>query len=259
MGFGLLRRLEHLRDACEPPVVQQEPERREAEEAGTDVLVAVEPGPEVGLRVVQVERQHAAKADGPLAFRHRALPALAPPDVVAGGEQVARVEADPDALGTPHARHQRTELGQSAADDVPGAGRVLERDLHPVQGRGDARDARVEPVAHVRARVDHDRGEPERLGAIELVGERVDRLPPLRRPGRGEVHEVARVREHRPHPGAPPGRPERADVVGRERTRRPLPVALEEDLDRVASERVATVQRERETARDRHVSAEQVG
>src|SRR5215813_4553674 len=94
----------------------------------------------------------------------------------------------------------------------------------------------VEADAHVRAGMDDDAREAKRLGALELVGEGVDRLRPERRVRVAEVDEIARVREDVTDRVSPARGPELADLVRRERLRRPLPLIFQEDLDRAAAQ-----------------------
>ena len=77
---------------------------------------------------------------------------------------------------------------------------------------------------------DHAR-EAERLAALGLVGERVDRLRPGGGVRAGQIDEVARVGEDAPDARLPSCRAERPDCLVVERTRRPLSLVLQEDLD----------------------------
>src|SRR4029453_12457731 len=163
--------------------------------------VAIEPGAKRGLGVVQMERQDATAAHGRLALGRRALVARLGPEVVAGSEQVAGVGTDADAFGSSGALEERGQLAERRADRVSGSRRVLERDLDPV-ARGarerfversdDPAEPGLEPGAHVRARMDDDAREPERLGALELVGECGHRLRPQGGVRVSEIDEIAR-------------------------------------------------------------------
>src|SRR5262249_61893188 len=116
----------------------------------------------------------------------------------------------------------------------------------------------LEAGAHVRAGMDDDAREAKRLGALELVGEGVDRLRPERRVRVAEVDEIARVREDVTDRVSPARGPELADLVRRERLRRPLPLIFQEDLDRAAAQLATALEGEEEPARDRHVRADLV-
>jgi hypothetical protein len=48
-------------------------------------------------------------------------------------------------------------------------------------------------AGRARAGMDHDAEQPERLGAIELVDERLDRLPPQRVERGRQIDQIARV------------------------------------------------------------------
>ena len=125
--------------------------------------MTVETRAERSLCVVQVKREHPAAPHGCLALRHRATVAGPGAEIVAGGEQMARVQANADPLGPGGALEQGGQLVECPADRVPGAGRVLERYLDPIargpcerlveRGR-DPADPRLESGAHVRAGMD---------------------------------------------------------------------------------------------------------
>src|SRR6266850_3240646 len=265
--LGLLRRLEHLRHARKAWIVEQQAERTQAEPAPPDVLVAVEAGAERGAGVVEVEREHARQShrvrtalDGGGVARGRA-------DVVAGDEQVAGVQAHPHPLGAPHAPDDPRQVLERSPERVAPAGRVLEGHAHAGTRRARQRlvhrprhrvEAGLPPRAHVRAGVYDQTAEPQRFRALQLVRERVDGLPPGRGHGRGQVDEIAAVREGVPDPRAAARGAERAGGGGVERRRRPLALVLEEDLDGAAAEVAAPRRRQGEPARDRHVRAQLV-
>src|SRR5438874_10774886 len=265
--LGLLRCLEHLRHARKAWIVEQQAERTQAEPAAPDVLVAVEAGAERGAGVVQMEREHArqshrarAALDGGGVTRGRA-------DVVAGDEQVAGVQAHAHPLGAPHAPDDPRQVLERSPERVAPAGRVLEGHAHAGARRADQRlvhrprhrvEAGLPPRAHVRAGVHDQTAETQRLGALQLVRERVDGLPPGRGHGRGQVDEVAAVREGVPDPRAAARGAERAGGGRVEGRRRPLALVLEEDLDGAAAEVAAPRRRQGKAARDRDGRAQLV-
>src|SRR5207253_1133507 len=79
-----------------------------------------------------MERHDPSPADGRLALAHGAPVARRGPDVVAGREQMAGIQADADPLGPSRALDERGQLAERAADRVAGAGGVLERDLDAI-------------------------------------------------------------------------------------------------------------------------------
>src|SRR5207245_1352824 len=91
------------------------------------------------------------------------------------------------------------------AAPAAGAGGVRQRDARPIAARAAqrfphrVRHAPQPPLdagAQMRSRVNHHAAEPQRLAALELVGERIDGLAPGRRLRGCQVDEIARVGEH---------------------------------------------------------------
>src|SRR5437870_125454 len=114
--LDFLRRLQQLRDAPEACVVDDEAERLDADLSIADVLVPVDVRAKRLLRVVEVERADPGDSDVPLDLFGRALPAAARADVVAGGEDVAGVDADADALPVVDELDDLPELLERAAE-----------------------------------------------------------------------------------------------------------------------------------------------
>src|SRR5256884_7106719 len=109
-----------------------------------------------------MERHDPSPADGRLALAHGAPVARLGAEVVAGGEQMAGIQADAEPLGPSRALHERGQLAERAADRVAGAGGVLERDLDAiargarerlVERGGDPSEPGLEPGAHWRSPV----------------------------------------------------------------------------------------------------------
>src|SRR6185369_4665334 len=156
-----------------------------SETPAADVLVTIEPRAERRLGVVQMERQYAATPHRGLALGHRTVVSGLGAEIVAGGEKMARVETDAQALRSSGALEQGRELAERPADRISRSRGVLERDLHAVargarqrfvECGGDPSEPGLQAGAHVRAGMDDDAREPERFGTLELVRERGDRL-----------------------------------------------------------------------------------
>ena len=178
--------------SAKPPVVDDAAERLEAEAALADVLVAIDAAAERLLRVVQVKHLQPIESDQP---RRTASNVAAYPsgdaDVVARREQVAGVEADADApMIASSCAMIDASCSNVAPSDVPwpavcsSSTIVLPRRRSRSSSSSAVGDQR-EPVRFaargVAARMQHDAEQPERLGAIELVAHRLDRLPSQRR------------------------------------------------------------------------------
>jgi len=112
-------------------------------------------------------------------------------------------------------------------------------------------------IAHrVTPWMEHDAHQAQRFGTIQLVAHRFEGLAPVRPVGAREIDEVARMREDRSKTSRLDPRPELTDLGGWHETSPPLAGVLREDLERVATVGERALDRSRESARDRHVSAE---
>ncbi len=199
-GFGL----DEARDLREPGVVDQAAERLEPERPLADVLVPIDPTAARPLRVVQVERAHRRKTDGPLELLHGSLVAAVGLEVVSGRVDVAGVDADADAparrAGDLFPDGLQLLEPPAEAGPLPG-GRLDEQPRLPGHACERARHRLPhEPVSFllvvVAPRVEDERGDPEPLAAVQLVGERLPALLadlPIRR---GAVDEVGRMGGH---------------------------------------------------------------
>src|SRR5262245_35253752 len=92
--------------------------------------MAIEPRAEPRPGVVQVKGHQLPEADGAVELVEHCRQAPGGPDVVPGGEEVARVEAQRQTLRSSDSRQDRAELLRPRPERVPGAGRVLESDAH---------------------------------------------------------------------------------------------------------------------------------
>src|SRR4051812_1516131 len=118
-----------LHDARQPVEARLGEEHRAAagaELALRDVGVAVAVRAERRLGVVEVKRSDALDADELDALVEHAAERLGGADLEAGGEQVARVEADAEALVAARGVDERRELVERAAERSAGARGVLE-------------------------------------------------------------------------------------------------------------------------------------
>ena len=242
-----------------------------ADRARPEVLVAVHPRPELGLRIVQVDHRQAFEADPVVELGDEPVDALGRIDRIARAPQVGGVEADRDAPGA-HATggdrlEQASELRHVDAQAAPATGRVLEDDQRragllgdlPERDRdaiGDARDPGLGAAAFVRAGMDVDEARAERRRDGQLVAQEVDRLHVERLVGPGKVEEIRRVDRDRTHARFVESRPERGELARRFRTATPGRRVVAEDLERVQADRLRSIDRGDHPPAERQVGAE---
>lgn len=178
---------------------------------------------------------------------------------------MARVEADADARVAVEPLEEAGEVLEVVADRRALTGRALEQHAcraaapraqdrsetggDAIEGRGLARRAAC-------AGVQHDAEQPERLGPIDLVGQRRARGGSQGGVGRREVDQVARVRDDGAEAGGVERPAEGVDLGARQHGRPPLIRVAREDLKRVAAGVDGPGDAPRDAAGDRHVGAE---
>ncbi len=250
----------------EAGVVYQEAEGREPHHALADVLVPVHPAPERLLRVVEVEGEHVAEADGRVELRHGPVVAVLGGDVITGGEHVARVHAG---AGAPAAagRQARPQLGHLLEPPAQGralAGRGLDQQPglpgHGLQGALHGLDHQPGPLRRVLVApgVKDEGGDPQLLAAAELLGERRPALLADLPVGGGAVDEIRGVGGH--GLAGPPGLPpEPGHLLLVQGTRRPAPGVAGEDLDAIGPVLLRSREGLRDSTADGFVGAEEHG
>src|SRR5688572_28170131 len=185
--FGAVRflGLDEDRQAIEPRIGEDAAERLETEAAEANMLVPIDAAPARLLRIVRMERTEPVEADDAIeGFKCVAVAGFGC-DVVAGGHEMARVEAHADARAAVQVFEDGREMFEAVSEGAPLSRRVLEQD-HRFEARlGAEREAhpfgdQAEPVVFTPsgagARMNDDPEEPERVGAIEFVGEGRERL-----------------------------------------------------------------------------------
>ena len=155
-----------------------------------DVLVPVHPRAEVGLGVIQVERQNLLQSDQRSDLTDRRIPALGCADVVARRKEVGGIQAEAKPLRLLHPVENRREMLDLIPQARPLPRRVLQRDAHGrLPGRGehlvqagdDLFDARSLARAQVRARVQHQKRQPQLGGEFDLLDQRLNGAVAIRR------------------------------------------------------------------------------
>lgn len=92
--------------------------------------------PQAAERIVRVDRADAREADDAVEGPQRRRVGLGRPDVVSGGEDVARVEADGRALAPLDAVDDLRQVLEAGAERFSGAGGGFEEDEGGRGGRG---------------------------------------------------------------------------------------------------------------------------
>lgn len=243
-------------------VVDEIPERGESHRTPPDVRVSVDAGPPGPQAVIQVEASDSpmAKAANCL-IQHRLRSGLAG-QVVAGGEEVAGVQADADPPGCIDPRENLLQVLESVPKAVSLSGGGFEAD--PGGESGQPSVHLVERPSHqpealprrwVRTRMEDQRADAERLAPEQLLSYRVQAASPNDRILRRKVDEVAPVSDRRHARGAC-GTSERSSLLGGERGSAPGPAGAGEDLQRACAVLHRATEGERDAARDRLVRAQ---
>ena len=267
LGRVELRRLEQHRQPREPRIVQQPPERLEPEASLADVLVPIDAAAARLLRVVQVEHLDPVEADDAIELVERRVVALVGADVVAGGQQVAGIEADADARRAVEPLEDRRRGARSGGRGWCPARRCARAGSSAP--RADARASSVrerlgdqpQPVAP-RCRSCTSPGcmtSPSRPSASARSSSSPSAAIDCARSAGargGDVDQIAVVRDDRLDAGLGDAPAEQRDLVGRQRPRPPLPRRLGEDLQRLAPRRHGAIDGARQAAGDRQMGAE---
>ena len=204
----------------------------------------------------------------PLQFGHGPRVGGRIAQVVAGGEQVAGVDAHPQVVRKAAAAEQPAQLGQPAAQGRAHAGGGLEqhlqvrvRGLRLFDGRIQVAGHRLQPGldarAQVAARVEDHPGDAQLAAAAEFVRQGVDGFACRSRVRGCQVDEVRAVRGHRHPSRGLPFLPEQADILRTRRADPPLALVGGEDLQRLTAHREDAVKGAVQAAGDGLVGAEQ--
>ena len=175
---------------------------------------------------------------------------------------MTRVQAHADARVAVHRVDDRRELAEAGAERGALARRLFEQHHRAAtapraeqfeQCVGNQREAAGGIAGCIAAGMQHHAEQAERLGAIELVAHRLERLAAERGVAGGEIDQIAAVRHHWRDARRLDASAELADFLRRQRPAAPLAGILREDLQRLAAMDDGALDRPRQTAGDRHV------
>src|SRR3954465_6551273 len=256
----LRRNLEESGNLPESLVVHEVAERECPDGALADVRVTVDTRSERLHRIIEVGGADGPHPEYPVELFESGLITAVGRDVVAGGEDVAGVEADGDAIRGAARVAYRPQLLKSAAHAGALASRGLEKDLagtpvggeHLVESGGDVADSLR--VVRVRAGMHDERRNPEQIGPFELVDEGGYRLVAQIAFIATQVDQVARV-DRAGKRRVVAVRTEGARIFCGDLLGPPHPGGLREDLDSFRSVRPGPGERFVEAACRRFVGA----
>jgi len=186
-------------------------------------------------------------------------------ETVAGGEGVACVEADGEAVaGLAVGDHVAdvfeavAETGTLAGGDFEGGADAgwAEAIENLIERVGDLAAADRVALAEVSAGMHDEGGDAELLAALQLGEVGVDAFPAIGRVGRGEIDQVGGVGDDGADAGALFGGAPGLDLGVDERFGVPLALVFDEDLQAVAAGSLGDIEGEMEAACDGHMSPE---
>ena len=250
-----------------PSVVHEQAERLFSHFASSNVLVTINTGAERSFAVVQVERLQPFRADLLVELPHRRPIVLRCSQGISGGEHVAGVETDSQAVRIFDAGEDFGEMLKPPPQVGSLPGRRFEEQLgfcpwdlamDLVQATDNRACARLFTACRVRAWMHHESLQSQGIGSLQLDHHRVDRLLPERLVRAGEIDQIRIVPDRVPHSGTGKCRFECVDLFGRQLLRPPLIVVLGEDLQAFTGRLFASFDRLFKAAGNRHVGAEHV-
>jgi hypothetical protein len=183
-------------------VVDDSAERVETEAPLPDMLVAIDAAAERFLRVVQVKHLQAIESHQTSELFECRRVAFGRTDVIAGRDQVTRVQADADAAMVVHLGDDHRELLERRAERGALTGRVLQQDHRLAAAASlqqleqpfrDQLESFRFAADRVAARMQHHAEQPECLRAIELVAHCFHRSPAQSRNRRRQVDQITGV------------------------------------------------------------------
>src|SRR5205823_1280367 len=234
------------------------------EEALADVVVPVAVRCKRSLGVVHVQRPESVEADPLVDLGEHSVELLTLRHVVTGDIEMARVEAEPEALVCWQGFVESRELLDRAPDRSPGAGRVLHQQPGRLratferlaQCRHSALQTDVEAGALVRAHVEDDAVGLDRAGDVHRVLQRGDRLLVDLVVRAREVDQEDSVADDAADSGLGATLLEALEVGGVVLGGPPSAGALREDLDAVSAHGLDAIDGGMDAAGGRHMGAE---
>lgn len=233
--------------------------------ASTDVGMSINTTPLFFATVIEVKNADLVHADEPVELAHGGLVLVFCGQGVASSEYVARVEAESEALRMLDALLDVSQLLETPTKRCSLSRGRLQNALslqasspamNLVEGPDDPAETPFLRSRRIGSWMCDNRGDSKRIGATQLLDERIDRATPERVVGRCQVDQVGVMRDHVEQTGISYGMTKPLGLVLRNILGFPLITVFGEDLDTFASHPHRSFNRFVITARNRHVSAE---
>src|SRR2546425_4844405 len=260
------REFEAARNPAELFLVHEESERLFSEFPLPDVLMAVQVRSEVAHRIVQMKRADPSQADGLANRADERVVTFPRSEIVARGEGVARVDADPEAVRMGAPFDDFRELLEPRANDASLARRVLkDREdvgrVRMVKGPVEALRRRPDrgglPLPSVARRMKDHVADAEGLRPVEFLDERLAAVFDRVVVRTAEVDQVVRVDHRADDPVFLEVLAEPLRLLRRQGLRAPKhPRATRENLNRLGPDRPAAFGRQCDVLRNRDVGPE---
>jgi hypothetical protein len=253
------------RPLLEPGVVDDVAEGFQADFAFADVFVPVHPRVEIRLGIVEVKGGDLFLSDQRIQLPDGFVPALGGANVVAGGEQMGRVNANGQSFRLLHAIINRRQVFQLVAETTSLTRRIFQRDAHRrilgrvkdlVQPGDNLRQPCLLARAQMRAGMQHEERQPQRRGKVDFLDERLQRFVAVGGGRCAEIDHVTGVAENAGQAQPLPLRRKAFDLFRRRRAPEPLHIILDEDLRAIRIDRFGPFQRRISPASRGTVSAE---
>jgi hypothetical protein len=229
------------------------------------MLVTVDTAAARLLRVIQVEHLQPIEPHDSIEIVERRRVAFLGTQIVSGGQQVTRVQANTNAKRSIHMRENRCQVLETVPQVCPLPGRVFENHFRAMASPGFQQFGYRAPngaqsillsTCRVRPWVHYQAIKSKQFGAIQFLAKSRNRLRPQGRRGGGDVDQITVVRNDRGNPGLFQSSSEQRHFVTRQISSAPLAGRFRENLQRVAPAGLRAIDGTRKAAGNRHVRPE---
>jgi hypothetical protein len=124
-----IRRFEDPRYPAEVRLCEQPPESLEPDEPITDIGVSISPAAARARGIVGVDKCETIESDFSVQRHHQVLRRSFLREVPARGEEMSRIEGNPQTIAAPAKTDQDTQLREVGSDHPTWSGAVLQQEL----------------------------------------------------------------------------------------------------------------------------------